>query len=373
MDPRYIKLATVLTQHSIELQHGENVLIDAFEIPNEMVIALIREVRSSGAIPFVTIHHGRIDRELMVAGEKERFERLAEIDLYQMERMHAYIALRGSANIFEQADVASNIMTMSNAMLRPILDRRLNHTKWVVLRWPTASMAQQAGQSTDAFEEFYFRVCTLDYGRMTPGMEALKRKLESTSNVHITGPGSDLRFCIENIPVVTCGGLRNIPDGEVFTCPLRNSVEGEVTYNVPSVYQGHLFERVHFTFSRGKIVEATAQGEDAVLQNILNSDPGARYIGEFSLGFNPHILEPMKDILFDEKIAGSFHLTPGQAYELADNGNRSQIHWDLVCIQRSDYGGGEVYFDGELVRKDGIFVSEDLQMLNSDYLLAGGI
>jgi aminopeptidase len=224
-------------------------------------------------------------------------------------------------------------------------------------------MAQLAGMSTEAFEDFYFDVCTLDYRKLQPGMKALKALMEKTDRVEIKGPGTDLRFSMKGISAVICGGDRNIPDGEVFSCPKKDSVQGEITFNAPSIYQGTAFDRIRLKFRDGKIVEATSN-ETKKLNKILDSDPGARYIGEFSIAFNPRILQPMRDILFDEKIAGSFHFTPGQAYEEADNGNRSQVHWDMVSIQRPDYGGGEIYFDGKLVRRNGEFIPKQLKTLN---------
>jgi aminopeptidase len=217
--------------------------------------------------------------------------------------------------------------------------------------------------STEAFEDFYFDVCTLDYRKLQPGMKALKSLMEKTDRVEIKGPGTDLRFSIKGISAIICGGDRNIPDGEVFSCPVKDSVQGHVTFNAPTIYQGTSFDGIRLDFRDGKIVEATSN-QTAKLNKILDSDAGARYIGEFSLGFNPRVLHPMRDILFDEKIAGSFHFTPGQAYEEADNGNRSQVHWDMVNIQRKDYGGGEIYFDGKLIRRDGEFLPQPLRSLN---------
>jgi len=247
--------------------------------------------------------------------------------------------------------------------MRPVTDWRVKKTKWVVLRWPSPSMAQLAGMSTEAFEDFYFDVCTLDYRKLAPGMKALKALMDKTDRVEIKGPGTDLRFSIKGIGAVICGGDRNIPDGEVFSCPVKDSVQGHVLFNAPTIYQGTGFDNIRLEFKDGKIVKATGNNTEK-LNKILDSDPGARYIGEFSLGFNPYVLHPMRDILFDEKIAGSFHFTPGQAYEDADNGNRSQVHWDMVNIQRPDYGGGEVWFDGKLIRRDGEFVPANLRSLN---------
>ena len=263
----------------------------------------------------------------------------------------------------ELADVPAEKMQLIGKKMRPVQDQRVKRTKWVVLRWPTPSMAQLAGMSTEAFEDFFFDVCTLDYRKLQPGMKALKRLMEQTDRVQINGPGTDLNFSIKGIPAVICGGDRNIPDGEVFSAPVKDSVDGQLTFNAPSIYQGTAFDGIQLNFKRGKIVEASSNETDK-LNKILNSDSGARYIGEFSLGLNPQVFQPMRDILFDEKIAGSFHFTPGQAYEEADNGNRSQVHWDMVSIQRPDYGGGEIYFDGKLIRKNGEFVPKQLRSLN---------
>ena len=367
-DPRYDSLARVLTAHSTKLKAGERVLIDVADTPEEFVIALIRAARTAKAEPYVVMHSGRISRELALGVTGPQAETMAAIDLARLKKMQAYIAVRGSQNISEMADVPQSQMALLSAKLRPALDYRINKTRWVVLRWPTPSMAQQAQMSTEAFNEFFFRVCTLDYAAMIPGMKALKTLMDKTDRVEITGPGTDLRFSIKGIGSVICGGEHNIPDGEVFSCPVKDSVEGYVTFNAPTLNRGIAFDQVRLEFSKGKIIKATANHTKA-LNEILDTDAGARFIGEFSLGFNPHILHPMRDILFDEKIAGSLHFTPGQAYEVAGNGNKSAIHWDMVCIQRKDYGGGEVWFDGKLIRKDGLFIPPALQALNPDRLL----
>jgi len=371
MDPRFHELAAVLTGFSTSLQAGDHVLIDGFDVPDEMVVALVRAARARGAIPHVQIHRARVSREIIREASEEQVALAAEVELGRMRKMQAYIALRGAHNIFENSDVPADKMKLYSRLTRPVQDHRVKHTKWVVLRWPTAAMAQQAMTSTEEFEDFYFRVCTLDYARMEPGMAKLVERMKRTDKVEITGPGTDLRFSIRDIGVVPCGGRRNIPDGEVFTAPVRDSVEGVITYNAPTVYQGVSFDGVRFEFAQGKIVKATcAGGPEDKLNAFLDADEGARHIGEFALGFNPHILRPMRDILFDEKIAGSFHFTPGQAYAEADNGNRSQVHWDIVNIQRPEYGGGEIRFDGEVIRRDGLFVVPDLEMLNPEYLIA---
>lgn len=363
-DSRIDDLAKQLISYSIDLKKGEKVLIELFDVPDSVGIALIRAIRKKKAFPFIRLHSSRLTREMLIGAQEEQYQILSKHLLTEMKSMDAYLAIRGSDNISETSDVSAESMLLAMKKLRPVMDHRVKKTKWCVLRWPNSAMAQQANMSTEAFEDFYFKVCLLNYKALIPSMNALVDLMNQTENVHIIGPGTDLRFSIKNIPAVACGGNYNIPDGEVFTAPVKDSVEGFISYNAPTIYRGIAFDAIRLEFSQGKIVKAEAGSRTAELNTILDSDAGARYIGEFALGFHPHILQPMRDILFDEKIAGSFHFTPGQAYEVADNGNRSQVHWDMVNIQRKDYGGGEVYFDDVLIRKDGIFLPKVLKKLN---------
>lgn len=370
-DPRFDALAQLLVTHSTSLAAGEHVLIEAFDVPDAFVCAAIKAARVVGAFPHVALRSTRVMRTLVDGADEAQMATWADNDNHRMKAMDAYIGVRGSDNASEMACVADASMKLYGSRYqKPVhFEQRVKHTKWCVLRWPSPSMAQLAGMSTDEFEDFYFRVCCLDYGRMATAAAKLQTRMNRTDRVHILGPGdTDLRFSIKDIPAVPCTGDRNIPDGEVFTSPVRNSVEGVIAFNTPTIYRGVPFENVRLTFKEGRIVESTATVGGDRLAEIFDADDGARFIGEFAIGFNPHILQPMKDILFDEKIAGSFHFTPGQAYEEADNGNRSEIHWDLVCIQRPDFGGGEIRFDDETIRKDGLFVVDDLSELNPDQL-----
>lgn len=367
-DPRYDQLAEVLIGFSTRIQSGEKVLIDTFDAPPEIIVSLIRKVREKGGTPLANLQSNIVNRELLRGAEESQYRLIAEYEMVRMKGVSAYIAVRGSHNVTEHSDVPPERMKLAMKLLKPVLDQRVNKTKWVVLRWPTPAMAQMAGMSTEAFEDFFFRVCTLNYSRMEAAMKPLAALLNNTDRVRIVGQGTDLNFSIRGIPTVSSSGKHNIPDGEVFTCPVRDSVQGHIQYNAPTIYQGSALDSIKLVFKNGRIIDATGSNPTRI-NEILDTDEGARFIGEFALGFNPYILEPMRDILFDEKIAGSFHFTPGQAYEEADNGNRSQVHWDLVCIQRPEYGGGEIYFDGKLIRKDGKFVPEELKALNPENLV----
>ncbi len=370
VDPRMNKLADLLVGYSTKVQPGECVLIDAYDAPEEMVTLLVKRVAKTGGLPFVETHSAKVMRSLYMNTSEEHSKIYGKRDLEFMKQMQAYIGLRGSLNINETSDVPDDKRKIyQDYWQKPVLDQRVSKSKWVVLRWPTPSMAQLAGMSTEQFEDFYFNVCTLDYAKMAEAEKPLKERMEKTDIVRIVGPkDTDLTFSIKGMPAIQCDGDRNIPDGEVFTAPIKDSINGVIHYNAATVYQGKSFDDVRLVFANGKIIEATSSDTKS-LNEILDTDEGARYVGEFSLGFNPYINKVMRDILFDEKIAGSLHITPGQAYEEADNGNRSKIHWDLVLIQTSEFGGGEIWFDDEMIRKDGIFVSEHLLALNRENLI----
>jgi aminopeptidase len=368
-DPRYQKLATTLVEHSTKVQPGEAVLIESFDVPEEMTIALMRAVTKAGGKPMVNIRQSRVQRALLRDATEEIMLLNAENALNQMRQVQVYIGVRGAWNTAELSDVPAEKMKLYTRLYQhPVhLEQRVKKTRWCILRFPLPSMAQEAQMSTEAFENFFYDVCTLDYGKMGRACEPLVDLMNDTDRVKIIGPGTDLQFSIKDVGVVPCFGSHNIPDGECFTAPVRDSVNGTISFNVPTIEHGTTHENVVLQLKDGKVIDATSS-QTIKLNEVLDTDDGARYIGEWSLAFNPFILQPMKDILFDEKIAGSFHFTPGQAYDEADNGNRSEVHWDMVCIQRPEFGGGEIYFDDVLIRKDGLFVPESLHGLNPENL-----
>ncbi|HEX8325520.1 MAG TPA: aminopeptidase [Tepidisphaeraceae bacterium] len=373
-DPRYVTLARLLVQHSMAVTPGDKVLVESFEAPTAFILALIREIAAAGGLPLVTTYDQRIQRELIKHGTTEQMQFIGQVEQQRMDGMQCYAGVRGSHNIAEMSDVPPEKMELYEKLWwAPVHQSiRVPKTRWVVLRWPNPSMAQNAGMSTEAFEEFYFRVCAgVDYAKMAEASRPLADLMTAANDVRLVGPGTDLRFSIKGIGAIPCTGERNIPDGECFTSPVKDSIDGTLLYNAETIYRGQVFKDIALTFRSGKIVDALADSpaNTKKLNDILDADEGARHIGEFAIGYNPHVLKPMRDILFDEKISGSFHFTPGQAYEgVADNGNRSQIHWDMVNIQRPDYGGGEIWFDGKLIRKDGLFTLPELAALNPDRL-----
>lgn len=371
LDPRVTKLAELLCTHSVRLTPDDKVLIHAFDIPAEAVAEMVRIVQDRGAQAMVRLESGVVRRQIMHGLTEANVKTIAAIEKYEMEQMTAYIALRGTPNPLENAEVSSQSMQLwSREYTTPVVfGVRVPKTKWVALRWPNPVMAMSAGMSTPAFEDFYFRVCTLDYKKMAEACKPLVDLMNGTDIVEIKGPGTDFSFSIKDVGCVPCCGESNIPDGECFSAPVKDSVNGTVQFNTISLYEGTEFKDIKYTIKNGRIEDASAGGNTERINQILDTDEGARYFGEWSLGFNPYVLHPMKDTLFDEKIAGSFHFTPGNAYDPpGGNGNKSSIHWDTVLIQRPEYGGGEIWFDGRLIRKDGLFVLPELEALNPDKL-----
>ncbi|MBU0742728.1 aminopeptidase [bacterium] len=370
LDPRHVALARQLVGYSITVQPGEVVYLELKGLETlDLGRQIIRAVTEAGGVPFWYYNDEDVSRSFVKHAGEKQFSLWAQFHKRIMQDADCYIAIRGSSNPFDHRDVAADRMKWYNqAYWDEVHSVRVNEKKWVVLRYPNPSMAIQAEAPTESFEDFYFQVCGFDYARMSAAMDPLKELLERTDRVELSGPGTDLSFSIKGLGAVKCDGHRNVPDGEVYSCPVRDSVNGVITYNAASMRDSVLFKNIRFECRDGKIVAATCDGDVAKLNEILDSDEGARYFGEFALGVNPFITEPMLDTLFDEKIGGSFHLTPGAAYAATDNGNKSAVHWDLVSIQTPAWGGGEIRFDGVKVREDGLFVLPELEGLNPENL-----
>jgi aminopeptidase len=363
-DKRNEILAKNLIDYSVRLQPGEILYLEIKGVATlELGKEIIKYCTEKNGVPFWYYNDESLTRQFLQTATEEQMQQLADYHLDMMKKASAYLGLRGSDNPFDLSDIDSKQLDrFQKIFYKPVhLEERVKRTKWCVLRFPNNAMSQLAETSQEKFEDFYYDVCNLNYARMSKAMDPLIELVHNTDRVHILSPGTDLTFSIKDIPVVKCDGTRNIPDGEVYTAPVRESINGTISYNTPSLHDGVVYNDIKFTFKDGKIIEATCSGDEKKLNEILDTDENSRYVGEFAIGVNPFILHPMKDTLFDEKIRGSFHLTPGCCYDEAPNGNVSAIHWDLVLIQREDYGGGEIYFDDKLIRKDGIFTDPELE------------
>ena len=369
-DERVVKLASNLLNYSTELKKGQTIIIEGSADAKDLIIELVKQTYAIGGYPFVRLSNDQIAREVLLGVSEEYSTLAANYARPLFEDAHAYIGIGVSNNVFETADVPvekKNIHTKFYG--KPIhIDIRVKKGNWAILRYPNASMAQLAQTSLESFTDFYYKVCNLDYAKMHKAMESLKKVMEKTDKVRIVAPDTDLTFSLKGQSAVICSGRHNIPDGEVFTSPVRESVNGKIRFNIPSLCKGVVHYDVVLEFKNGKVIKESSSNTPA-LQNELNQDEGSRYVGEFAFGVNPHISKPMYDTLFDEKMRGSIHMALGSSYPDAFNGNKSQIHWDIIQSHEPEFGGGEVWFDDFLIRKDGKFLTKELQVLNPENLV----
>lgn len=357
-------LANTIINYSLHLKENSKVLVNFTIEAVPLVEELIKEAQKVGAIMSLNMYNPKLNARLAEKNTDARLEHLKNLKQFEVETYDAFIMICSSFNDYESKNVPLDMKRKLGAMTQEIDDIRINEREWVLLNYPTDLDAYKAHMTTKDFNDFALDVMTVDYKQMSKDIAPLKELMEKTDKVRIVAPETDITFSIKGMPAIPCTGEKNIPDGELYTAPIKDSVNGVITYNTPSPYQGNVYNHVSLTFENGKIVKATCDEDNDALNEIFNTDEGARYVGEFSLGFNPKILEPMGDILYDEKILGSLHFTPGRCYADCDNGNISSIHWDMVLIQREEFGGGEIYFDDVLIRKDGKFVLEELKVLN---------
>ncbi len=368
MSEKLKELASLIVNYSIRVEKAERVLITTQSLETrEFVSYLIEEIYKNGGVPCLKINDPILGARLAEKNNEGRIELLKKIQENEVELFDSFINIRYATNDYENKNVSGEMSKKLSQALLPSSDVRVNQRKWVLLNYPSLLDSYKAKMTSTEFMEFALRVMTVNYKSMSELIKPLKKLMDKTDKVRIVSPGTDITFSIKEMGSIPCVGEMNIPDGELYSAPVKNSVNGTITYNTPSPYQGRVYNHVSLEFKDGKIINATCDDDNEKLNEIFNTDEGARYVGEFSLGFNPEILYPMGDILYDEKILGSIHFTPGQAYKDCYNGNDSGIHWDMVLIQRKDYGGGEIYFDDVLIRKDGMFVLEELKPLNFNY------
>ena len=365
MEEKIKELSKTLINYSLSIKNGERVLIKTESIDTKPLIKeLVKEITSVGGIPVVRYIDIETNDLLVSNTTKNRIELLKKMNEFDVENFDAFISIHYIENDYNGKNIDKKIIGAIGEALKESNDIRINERKWVLLNYPSITAAYKAGMPTEEFYKYSFDVMTVDYAKMHELIKPLKELMEKTKKVRIVAPNTDITFSIEGMPAIPCCGNFNIPDGEIYTAPIKDSVNGVITYNTPCPYQGNVYHNVSLTFENGKIVKATCDEDNEALNQIFDIDEGARYVGEFAIGLNPKILHPMGDILFDEKIIGSIHFTPGRAYQDAFNGNVSSIHWDMVLIERLEYGGGSLYFDDVLIRENGKFLIPELEPLN---------
>ena len=365
MDEKLKKLSQTIVNYSVSVKEKDRVLIQ-YESKecNPLIKYLIKDIYKNKAIPSVQLIDNELNSLILENADSKTIDEIYKMKKYQVDNYDVFIRICYTENEYEDKNVSSAIRKELGDKTQDVDNIRINKRRWILLNYPSLIDAYKAHMKYDEFYNYSLDVMNVDYKSMNNKIKLLKDLMEKTDKVRILGPNTDLTFSIKGLPAIPCCGTANIPDGELYTAPVKDSVNGVITYNTPSPYHGNIFNNIKLEFKDGKIINCEANDNNDLLEEIFNTDEGARYVGEFSLGFNPMITKPMGDILYDEKIMGSLHFTPGMCYDDCNNGNISSIHWDLVLIQTPEYGGGEIYFDDVLIRKDGKFVLDELKELN---------
>lgn len=371
MDGKWQRLAKILVNYSTRVQPGEIALVHCIdEVPEELVDSLLAEIFAAGGQALIWLDNKSYLKQLINNANERALTVFMEDRLAEIKKVQVVFHLFCESNVCEFSNIDAERKKFYLKLNRPISDWRCNKTKRVLTCLPSKAAAQLANMSTAEFEKFYFDVCLgVDYPAMAEAMDILVQKMQATDTVKIIGPNTDLSFSIKGIPAIKCPGKENFPDGEVFTAPVRDSVNGWIGFNTPTSYGGNQYDGIELRFANGQIIDCKCQvGSIKKLNEVFDTDENSRYVGEFALGINPRVTRAVGEILFDEKIAGSLHFTPGSCYPEASNGNDDcAIHWDMVLRQTADCGGGSIYFDGELIRQDGLFLG-DLAVLNPENL-----
>lgn len=355
--PTLERYASLLVGYCTDVQPGEKVLVsvDASALP--LARALYREVLRAEAEPFLHVSYPEQTADLIELASDRLIDSQALVQLQEMQSMQAFIRVSASDNATSLAGFDTARLGALNKRLVEVNQHRVNRTKWVLSLYPTPAAAQGAGMSTEAYERFVFGAMFLDdpdpaarWRELGASQQSLVDRLTSARRVHITGPGTDLKLSVAGRPWANSDGRRNMPSGEVFTSPIEDSAEGTIHFAIPSPVKGSVVEGVTLTFAAGKVVAATAERGQELLDEQLATDEGARFLGELGIGTNPHITRPTLSTLYDEKIMGTIHLALGRSYDHTGGVNHSAIHWDLVCDLRE---AGQVTVDGEALLEGG--------------------
>jgi len=353
MDARTKKLAEILVHYSVRAQPGEVVLIRGNDLAKPLIIAVYQEVLRAGAHPRLSISFDELNELFYQKASKEQINHFPKISYYEAKNIQCLIAIHSPLNLKGLSGVDPKRLMDRAQVLKPINEWIMDKVRWVIVNYPTPALAQEAEMSLAEYENFLYKACLQDWETKKKEMQKIARIFEQADVVHIKGKDTDLKLKVKGRKFVVASGEFNMPDGEIFTGPIENSLEGKIYFEFPAIHGGREVVGVRLWFERGKVVKAQAEKNYSYLKSVLDTDDGARRVGEFGIGMNYKIKRFSKDILFDEKIGGTVHLALGRSYSETGGRNKSAIHWDLIKDLRK---GGELYLDGKLIQRNGKFL-----------------
>ncbi len=353
-DKRIAKLAKILVNHSLSVRKGENVLIvSSSELAKPLVLEVYKEILLAGAHPLVSIKLEEAANIFFEYASETQLRHLPKTQLHEAKNMDCFVNIRAPLNKKALSNIDPQKAGTRSKALKPIGEEIVNNKRWVLTNFPTQALAQEADMSLSEYEDFLYRATNIDWDKVKKQEESLQKVLDKGKTVRIMGQDTDITLSIKGRKSIPCHGIRNMPDGEVFLSPIEDSAEGHIYYEMPAIYQGREVTGIRLRFKKGKVVEATATKNEKFLHTMLDTDRGARFLGELGIGTNYGIKKFSKDILFDEKIGGTVHLAVGRSYESAGGTNKSAIHWDMIKDLRQ---GGCIFIDGKPIQKNGKFL-----------------
>jgi aminopeptidase len=350
-DPQAKRLAQILVRHSVKAKKGEVVRISCGELARPLALEVYREVLRAGANPLWNVGFEEAGRIFYEEAGDDQLRHLPPTKLFEARKIDADVVIVAPANTRSLTGVAPRKIAERRKAVKAISETLMSRVRWVLTNWPTEALAQETDRSLEEYEKLYFRAVEQDWGAMARTFAGAKKILEKAKQVRITGKETDLTFSIAGRTAIPCAGEFNLPDGEIFTAPVENSTEGKVYFEFPAIAGGREVAGVRLVFRKGKVVEASAEKNEAYLKEMLDADPGARILGEFGIGFNAGVTDFTRDILLDEKMGGTIHLAVGRSYPESGGKNRSAVHWDMIKDLRKE---GDIFLDGVPVLRPGI-------------------
>lgn len=370
-DPRVIRMAKLLVGYSAAITEGDRVLIEAETPAEPLVRELYREILAAGGHPHLLVTFDGmnsmtgLDSTFIRHASKEQLDYKPTFMNLAYEQFESRIRVHSLRNTKSLASLDPAKIRRRNEAVRDVIQTQFQRGdrgefRWVTTLFPTEAYAQAADMSLEEFEDFVFKANHVNeenpvaYWRQVEQEQAkVLEALAAAESVSVNGPNCELSLSIKDRKFINACGHNNMPDGEIFTGPVEDSAEGWVRFSYPAIYQGRSVSGVELFFEKGRVVKATAQKDEAFLHSTLETDQGARYLGEFAIGTNFGIDKFTGNILFDEKIGGSFHMALGAGYPQTGNTNSSAIHWDMICDMKTD---SEIVVDGEVIYKNGEFM-----------------
>ncbi|MCD4802139.1 MAG: aminopeptidase [Anaerolineales bacterium] len=365
MDPRIQTLAKILVEHSARVVPGDRVAIEATTAAEPLVRALFQEILTHGGFPYPLLKFPEQNRELFSFGSDDQLSHVDQLRSQVYNQFESRIRIHSLTNPNQLVDFPPEKQTIFQQAQSPILATQMDRGardefKWVTTLFPTPAYAREAGMSLTVFEDFVYEACFADrdnpidlWQQVKENQKAALSLFQGHDRIQLKGPNIDLELSVKDRTFINCFGTNNMPDGEIFTGPVEESLNGWVRYSYPAIYSGVTVKGVELTFKDGKVIQASAEEQEDYLLKLLDTDPGARYVGEFAVGMNTGIQQFSGNILFDEKIGGTIHIAIGAGYPETGSKNKSALHWDMICDMRSD---STITVDNSLVYQDGEFL-----------------